>query len=63
MVNNITLQRHPIGCELKWSEDAEVIGDLDESSCWVVMGVGWDHSVWSLEWQERPWGFSIHDVS
>lgn len=33
------LQRCPVGCELKWSETAEVIGDLDESSCWVVMGM------------------------
>lgn len=39
MVSNILLQRHPVGCELKWSETTEVIGSLDESSCWVVMGV------------------------
>lgn len=33
------LQRHPAGCELKWFDVAEVIGDLDESSFRVVMGV------------------------
>lgn len=33
------LQRQPIRCELKWSDAAEVIGDLDESSFWVVMEV------------------------
>lgn len=33
------LQRHPVGCELKWFDVAEVIGDLEESGLQVVMGV------------------------